>query len=98
MPARVRDQLAIDERVLEEPEIEARLEARMRAGDDLAEIRKVFLDADAAARGSIAGLDLTPGQAIRVGRFRVTKVSTPARHADFDVKAGTRVRINLAKE
>lgn len=91
-------QLAMDERVVDDKALEAALEKRLRASDDLAEVRGVFKDADTAAKAEIAKLDLSAEAPVRVGRFRITKSEYPARSVTFDTEASSRVRIAVVEE
>lgn len=66
-------QTAMDEIVIEDEELSAALEKRMRLADDKAEIGKSFKIAHEACVELLKGHDLEDGQALRVGRFRVSK-------------------------
>lgn len=88
-------QLAMDETVVEDPELAKLLEARLRAGDDKREVAGVYKLADQAAKDGIAKLDLADGDVVRVGRFRIAKKATEPRHVSFDSAPGSRVTIEL---
>lgn len=96
--ARVKDQLGMDERVVENKGLEGLLEKRLRLGDDLSEIRKSFADADAEARGGVEALNLDVGDVVRVGRFRIEKRESPPREVSFTTEAKTRVSIKLTDD
>jgi len=91
----VSDQLGMDERVVEDDALAKLLDARLRAKDDVREVRGVYKAADVAAKDAIAKLDLADGDAVRVGRFRITKRATEPRHVEFDAAAGSRLTIEL---
>jgi hypothetical protein len=95
MTAKARAQLAMDERVVEDKALSDALEARLRVGDDLSEIRKVYGEKDTAAKGLIEALGLSDGEVIRVGRFRVEKAHVDAKEVAFTSKETSRVRIRL---
>lgn len=91
----VEPQLGMDEEVREDPELEGILERRLRAQDDLGEVRKVFDGVDAEAKGAIERIGLEEGIPLRVGRFRLERTSTPGGHREFDTKASTRLKIRV---
>ncbi len=88
-----RPQLALDEKVVENPALEKALDARLRAADDRAEAAKVFKRHDTEAREAIAALQLEDGDVIRVGRFRIKKSAVEPRHVEFDAAATQRISI-----
>lgn len=91
----VADQLGMDERNVEDDALAGLLEARLRAQDDVREVRGVYKAADQAAKEAIAKLDITDGDAVRCGRFRITRKATEPRHVEFDAAAGSRLTIEL---
>jgi hypothetical protein len=66
-------QLGMDERVVEDAELAAALEKRLKLSDNLGEVKKSFKAAHEACIELLREHDLEDGQAIRVGRFRITK-------------------------
>lgn len=97
MPRQIRDdsQLALDERVLDEPDLEKLLERRLRAADDVAELRKTYKEADAAAKDRLATLGLNDGDAVRLGRFRITKSAVASRAVSFETAPTSRLTISV---
>jgi hypothetical protein len=91
-------QLALDEQPIEDTELEAALEERLRRQTIASETRKAFDEAHEAANAEIAKLELPEGGAVRCGRFRIARTSVAARHVAFDAKATSRVRISLIGE
>ena len=91
------DQLAMDEETREDPELEAILERRLRAADDLAEVRKVFDGVDTEAKGAIERIGLEEGVPLRIGRFRLERQSTPGGHREFDTKPSSRLKIRVVE-
>jgi cation transport regulator ChaB len=95
MPSRVRNQLAFDEQMVEDTALENALEDRQRRRDSLSAVRTAYDEANEVANARIAEQELPDGHAIRVGRFRITRSSVPARNVAFEAKATSRVRILL---
>lgn len=99
MAERVKAQLALDETIVEDAELEAALEKRLRAADDVAEVRKVFEAADVEVKAGLERIGLlSTDQVVRIGRFRVSKVEIPARAVSFESKASERISIKLAED
>ena len=88
-----RAQMAFDEQLIEDTALESALEERLKRKDSLNAVRKVYDEADEAAQVEIAKLELPEGGAARVGRFRITRSSIPARSVTFETKPSSRVRI-----
>ena len=88
-------QLGMDERVVEDKALSDLLEKRLRLADDKAEIGKTYKAADTEAKDAIAKLDLDDGDAVRVGRFRITKRRTEATHVEFERGGTSRIQIEL---
>lgn len=98
MPVRQRDQLAFDEKAVEDAALENALELRQKERDALNAVRLRYDEAHEAAQAEIAKLDLADGTAVRVGRFRIERSFVPARSVSFESKASSRTRIALADE
>jgi hypothetical protein len=92
------DQLALDERTITDSVLEGLLEARLRAQQDRSEISKVYKAAAEAANAAIATLNLADEDAVRVGRFRITKTAIAAHSVAFDVEEKSRISISLAED
>ena len=92
------DQLAMDEQVIDDADVEAALEEREKKKASLQAVRKIYDGAHEAAVAEIAKLELPEGGAARVGRFRITRAAIPARSVTFDTKASSRLRISLLGE
>lgn len=97
MPAQVKGQVGMDEQVLDDPALEKLLETRAKLGDQRSALTAKYSEADDKAKAALAELDIPDEGAIRVGRFRITKRTTPARHVEFDAEATTGVRIALSE-
>lgn len=90
-------QLAIDERVIEDAELEDALERREKAKAKAAAARKAFATVQDEAKGLLGRHEL--GEApVRVGRFVVTARALPARSVAFDTDPSTRISIRVAKD
>jgi hypothetical protein len=99
MPASLDPQLAMDERAINNPELEKALERRLRAKDDVAEVRGVYKKAHAEVQAAIELLpDFEPDSALRVGRFRITKRHIDARSVSFETEARDQISIGLVDE
>lgn len=97
MPTEPIDQLGMDETVIEDKALEAALEARADALEDLVPARTAFTQADKAAKVEVERA-VPVGAIVRVGRFRVERSATPARHVEFDTEPGARVTIDASDE
>ena len=92
MATKVEGQLGMDETVLEDPELEAALEGRLKAALAKAPLVAAFAEADEVAKAQVKA-KVEVGQVVRVGRFRVERKATDPRHVEFDAEAGDRVSI-----
>ena len=94
MSTKVKAQLGMDERVVEDSELEAKLEAR----EGLAQARRTavirFKGADQQARDALEALDIEVGTPVRIGRFRVTKQPLGSRSVSFETDPTVRLRIS----
>lgn len=90
-------QTALDERVVEDAELEAALEEREQAKAARAKAAKTFESKDEAARVLADKLDDLFDGPVRVGRFVLVERKTTARSVAFDVEAKTRLSIRVAK-
>ena len=86
------------DQIVEDPSLEMALERRQLAKEarDAADSEKSrFKDADAAAKGLIAALELEPDTIVRVGRFRLKYQHRDGSHVEFDVAARNQLSISL---
>lgn len=88
-------QTGMDEKPVDNTALSDLLEERLRHADDVAEARKVFKEKDKAAKAEIEKLNIADGQAIRIGRFRITRTPVAARHVEFDTDPTSRLSIEL---
>ncbi len=97
MPVLAVVQLAMDEHVVEDADLEQALEARQRRKDSLGAVRAAYKEADELARGSIAKQELPEGTVLRCGRFRVERRTVPGRSVSFETEGKSRVSISLVE-
>lgn len=92
-------QLALDERAINDAELEAALERHLRASDDVREanaVKKTYRKEIDAALAKHA--DFQVDSAIRCGRFRITKRTVEAKHVEFDAAEREQISIGLVDE
>jgi hypothetical protein len=97
MAVAAQPQIAIEEHIVESPELEAALEAREVAKAAASEARAAFKTADDTARGLIGALELGETPA-RVGRFRIVVRKVDGRSVAFDTEPTTRLTITPDRE
>jgi len=97
MAVAAQPQIAIDEHVVESPELEQALEAREAAKAAASEARAAFKAAHDTATVLIAALELGETTA-RVGRFRLMVRKVAARSVAFDTDPTTRLTITPDRE
>lgn len=87
------DQLALDEKVVNDGELERLLDARGKAKDEASLAAARARTAHEAVQAKIDALDIGPGAAVRIGKWRIEYRSTPARSVSFetDAKEGFRI-------
>lgn len=86
-------QLGMDEKVVQIPELESALEERQAMKETLGDARKAYAEAHEAASAEIAKLELPDDTPVRAGRFRITRSAISARSVSFETKPTTRVTI-----
>ena len=94
---KVKGQLGMDETVIDDADLEAALEARWAAAMERRTPMAAFRNADEKAKTLVKAV-VAVGQIARVGRFRIERVETDARHVEFDAEAGDRVKIKADGE
>jgi hypothetical protein len=92
------------DQVLDDPALEAALERRLKAQEDLKPKKRALKEADDAAKGIIAGLQLEdpePGddaQVFRCGRFRIKRSPRASMSVSFVTAPSVRTTISLLKD
>lgn len=92
-PTSPKDQLALDEKVVEDAELVAKLERREQLRTEMAALRIEFVEVDRSVRAEVDKLDLGVDTAIRIGRFRISRTLAPARSVTFETEAKERITI-----
>jgi hypothetical protein len=90
-------QTTIDERVVQNDELEQALEQRQTLKVKAGEARKAYTEADEQAKALARELDLADGP-VRVGRFVLTEHDVPGRSVAFDTDPSTRLTIRVDPE
>lgn len=98
MATKAVDQLALDEKVVEDATIERLLEARQEARDRASLAAGKAKKASEAAAAAIEGLDIGTGAAVRIGRFRIERTFREAAERSFEISAKEGLKISIAKE
>lgn len=98
MPAHDKIQLALDEKVVEDADLERLLDVRTAAKDRLSQVQAEYRKADEAARTAIEKLDIGLDAAVRVGRYRITRTMTEGGVRSFEVAPKERTLIGMVKE
>jgi hypothetical protein len=95
MPARPTAQLGFDETLLDNPELEAALEARLKRKHSRDELQRELKEAHDAVIGLIElhKIVMPEEGAIRVGRFRLTRAVSAARSVSFETEEKSRIKI-----
>jgi len=88
-------QLAMDEQVITDPDIEAALEDRQAAKEALNEKQASYEELNETAKAQLAKLELPVGAVARVGRFRIERKISAARSVSFETAAKERLAIGL---
>ena len=91
-------QVGMDERVIEDSELEAALEERLSRKNSYSELQRQYGEADKRAKGLVEALGLSTGEVIRVGRFRIEKRATAGRAVSFETKPGSRISVSVDEE
>lgn len=91
-------QLGFDERVIEDTALEGALEQRLTRKEAAGEARKHYKAAHEKVAAMVDQLGLTEDDAIRVGRFRITRRAIAGRSVSFDTDPTTRLTITVLRE
>jgi hypothetical protein len=91
------DQLALDEKVIEDATIEKLLETRQKARDVASLAAAKAKTASEAAAAAVETLDIGTGAAIRIGRFRIERTFREAATRSFEIGAKEGTKISLVE-
>lgn len=97
MAPKATPQLAMDERVIDDRDLEKALEDREIAKGAVSEARSKYNGIDEAAKGLVAQLSLKDGDVVRVGRFRLSQRRVAAKSVAFETDARDQLYISLAE-
>lgn len=90
------EQTALDETVIEDPELEEMLETREKRKASLSGVRAEYKAAHDRALAAIEERDeVVEGNPVRIGRFRLTRKRTPGHTVEFTTEPKERVSIAL---
>jgi hypothetical protein len=90
-------QLALDEKVIEDRELERMLADRSDARATAADARKAVRKIDAAVGHELEKLDIGLGAAVRIGPWRVERVAVKGRAVSFETGDSDRLAISLVE-
>ena len=89
---RARAQSHMDETILDNPELEKQLEERQELKESVSAYNKLSKEVKAKLQ------EIKDPSPFRIGRFVITRESTPAREVAFETAPGVRYTIKLAGE
>jgi hypothetical protein len=88
-------QQALDETLVDDAQLERALEEREKFKGKAAKARKDYAEADELAKGLATALEISDGQSVRVGRFRLSRRSIPSRAVSFETAPSSRLTIGV---
>jgi hypothetical protein len=97
MPAAV-DQLALDERVIEDAALEELLDVWLSAREDASTASADLRTARKRIESEAEKLDMGIDTAIRIGRFRIERRMRAARDVEFHAEAKDQLSIKLIED
>lgn len=97
MATSVKDQpqLALDEQQLDDQALEDALEKRWQRSNAAKAARKALTEAHEKVLALVSEHDLADGDALRVGRFRITKRAIQGRSVAFETADSSRITISV---
>ena len=91
-------QTSIYETVIDDPELAAALEERLKRKTSVANANKRYRQIDETVKARLEELDLGDEAPVRIGRFIVTRKRTAGRSVSFETEPGARLWIKLLPE
>jgi hypothetical protein len=91
------DQLAFDEKVIEDPELEEALEDREKVKSQRSALNAKFKQKHEHAVEMIDELDITEDTVVRCGRFRLSKSHVDSRSVEFTTSPTERLTISTVE-
>jgi hypothetical protein len=98
MEAALQPQTSLYEATLENAELEAALERRQAAKEQLRGLRKSYRELDDDVKASTRELGLDDDSPVRIGRFLITRRTVAPRVVHFETEPTTRLVISLLDE
>lgn len=101
---RARQSSAVDpqdglfDKVIEDADLEAALEERERIRLQRLEVNHAFKTADEQAKNALVDHDISAGDVVRCGRFRIKKTAIQPRQVSFDTSGSERLNIGTIDE
>lgn len=86
-------QLTVDEKVVEDPELEAALDKREDARAAKAEATGAFKVADTVVKAMLDGLELEAGKPVRVAGYLIERRTVAGRDVNFSTEPTSRLWI-----
>lgn len=96
MPIRDRNQLAIDETIVDDDDLAAALDDRQKKREALGAVNLDYKQADTRARALVDRLELPDGRAVRVGKWRIERKFVAGGSVAFERGPKSRVTITPA--
>jgi hypothetical protein len=95
--AQVKGQVGMDERIVEDADLEAALEAREKDREVMGVARGKLKQSHEVAVALVDKLGLEDGSVVRVGRFRIAKQMIAAHEVEFETAESSRVSIRATE-
>jgi len=97
MAVKPKDQLALDEKVVVDAQLEQLLDEREDARAARLDAQRAFDSADAKAKARIETHDIGLDAAIRVGRYRISRTMSEGGHRDFEILPKPQTKIKAVE-
>lgn len=98
MPVEAKAQGSFDEKVLEDSDLERRLERRESAKAEKGAVSKTYRDLDESVKGDILKMGYEEPTSLRCGRFVIEVKPVESRSVSFETKPRTKVNIKAPEE
>jgi hypothetical protein len=94
MATQLKEQIGMEDVIVNDSELEGLLEKRQSLKESVSTYRKT----DKEAKEKIAAVENQTPTPFRVGRFLISRRSTPGRTVEFEVGEGSRISIKVIGE
>jgi hypothetical protein len=95
--SKAQDQLGLDEKVIDDPELEEALEDREKVKAQRSALNAKFKESHGRAVDLIDELDITEDTVVRCGRFRLSVSHVDSRSVEFTTSPTDRLMINTVE-